>query len=511
MSSSPPSPQDAAFSHGVEGAYTNGYGSSIHSSKPTSTTSMVAIEQSASSNLSPRLMHVTMDGAQRRLRLEERSTSQPGSARKPPFTSSATKSMQESFILAAVRRQMEALEEKLGGQITRVQQQSDRLRDVALSRVDTKMGSVEALQPKVDRRLAELSGNYRGLSEELQAQIRRVDAVDARLAEWQSQFEEQIRNQLADVEQHHQQLASSVRLDHAANDDLFKRFNKRLLRLEGLLDEKAARADDAEQSLMNLHERISLLEELRQGDMLEKDGPAHTSAPVALDANMEARLSTVEILEAQLVEMCQRFETVQQELHDSQTRVEAQEERLRSLRTLFDTKEEHYRLLSDKIVRVDFDSKFKEVHTQLQDFGQCRSEHKEKLELLKKRFEEHDQLHDELQERLSRSRLPFSAGDGCSPGEADSAQLSFTVQENNARLVEVEATLEQLAAEFQAARADMELLPRVSSLVDTLQEIAPKVITQEQSLKELSEKVGGMAMAVRLEGGKQIAVEELHA
>merc|ERR1740121_2274408 len=148
------------------------------------------------------------------------------------------KAAQESAILTAVRRQMESMEEKLGGQIVRVQQQGDRLRDAAFSRVDSKMGSMEALQPKFDRKLAELSGNYKGLSDEMQAQIRRIDQMDTRLWEWRHTVEEEVRTKFAEVEQSHQHINSAIRLANATNEDSMKRITSRLRRLEGLVEER---------------------------------------------------------------------------------------------------------------------------------------------------------------------------------------------------------------------------------------------------------------------------------
>merc|ERR1740121_1900261 len=158
------------------------------------------------------------------------------------------KAAQESAILTAVRRQMESMEEKLGGQIVRVQQQGDRLRDAAFSRVDSKMGSMEALQPKLDRKLAELSGNYKGLSDEMQAQIRRIDQMDTRLWEWRHQLDDEVRTKFGEVEQSHQQINSQIRLASATHEDSLKRLNNRLRRLESLVEERLGHAEDTNQS-----------------------------------------------------------------------------------------------------------------------------------------------------------------------------------------------------------------------------------------------------------------------
>ncbi|CAK0885568.1 unnamed protein product, partial [Prorocentrum cordatum] len=72
-----------------------------------------------------------------------------------------SKAAHESAILSAVKQQMDALEDRLCSQIVRAQQQGDRVRDAAFSRVESKVATTEAAQPRVDRRLAELNGNYK--------------------------------------------------------------------------------------------------------------------------------------------------------------------------------------------------------------------------------------------------------------------------------------------------------------------------------------------------------------
>ncbi|CAE8625903.1 unnamed protein product, partial [Polarella glacialis] len=183
-----------------------------------------------------------------------RSGSNPGTGRSSNYSGVAgVHSLQESAILVAVRKQLEAMEEKFTAQINKVQQQSDRLRDAAFSRVDSKMSSMEALQPKLDRRLAELSGNYKGLSDEMQSQIRRIDQMDSRLWEWRHSFEEEIRAKFSELEQNHQQASSAVRLANATSEDSTKRVSRRLQRLEGLEQDRLVSSEDTTQSLLNLH------------------------------------------------------------------------------------------------------------------------------------------------------------------------------------------------------------------------------------------------------------------
>merc|ERR1719245_1909827 len=97
----------------------------------------------------------------------------------------SAKQAQDKEICSVVKRQMEALEEKFQLQIKGVQQQNERSRDSAVERMNSKMSAVELMQPKTERRLAELGGNVRGLSDEVKSTNSRIMESDARFWEWQ--------------------------------------------------------------------------------------------------------------------------------------------------------------------------------------------------------------------------------------------------------------------------------------------------------------------------------------
>lgn len=442
--------------------------------------------------------------AMQRMRFEAatRSGSTPSNAR---TTALVPRASHETAILTAMRRQMEALEEKLGGQMSRVQQQSDRLRDAAFSRVDQKMGSMEALQPKFDRRLAELSGNYKGLSDEMQAQIKRVDQLDSKLWEFRHQLEEEMRSKMAELEQNQQQASSAIRLASATSDDSIKRYNNRMVRLERLVEERLAYAEDTSQSLQNLHDRLSEVEGFRAQDLAicAVEAPKHVERSDPLEAAGDSAFLVA--LERRLADACQKIEMFQQESHELHIKVEAQEERLKSLRTRIETQEDHHRSLSDRVERVDPENRLKEVQGQLAEMSQGRIEHHERLELLHKRLESHEQVTDEISEVVRRLQVPSSvdaaeahaAGLAAADSSASEA-LAVDVQECLRRLCDAELRLGDLADDMQSAKADVELGPRVAILVDQLKQVAPKVMDQELCVRDLHEKVGRLEVEKRL-------------
>lgn len=435
-----------------------------------------------------------------RLRLE--AAQRAGSTGSTRMALGAARAAQDQAILTAVRRQMEALEEKLAGQISRVQQQSDRLRDAAYQRVDQKMASMEALQPKFDRRLAELSGNYKGLSDEMQAQIKRVDQLDSRLWEWRHQLEEDIRSKVSDIEQHQQKVSSSIRLANATNDDSLKRCHQRVLRLERLVEERLAHSEDTSQSLLQLHDRLSEVEGLRTHELalVSAEMPRSLREPVESAADSVALVA----LERRCAETSNKMDMFQQERHELHVRVEAQEERLKSLRTLIEAKEENHRSLSDRVERMDCEGRLKELQCQIQELERGRFEHAENLELLQRRLQSHEQVHDEVSEDIRRLQAappvervePAVVELGPGPDSA----LAVDVQECLRRLCDSESRLDAVTADLQAAQTEAELAPRMAALVEQLKHVAPKVMDQELCVRELHEKVGRLEVEVRMEG-----------
>jgi len=446
-----------------------------------------------------------------------RAGSTPGTARALGGGGIVKHAAQDSAILTAVRRQMEALEDKLSGQIGRVQQQSDRLRDAALTRVDSKMVTMEALQPKLDRRIAELSGNYKGLSDEMQAQIRRLDQMDSRLWEWRHQLEEEVRSKFVDIEQNYQRVSSSVRVMSATNEDLLKRHNQRVQRVEGILEERLQSTEEAHAGLMNLHERLEQVEQTRLQDLALVPVELESSRAIEAIGISSVDSASVMMVETRLSDACAKIDTIMEESRDAHARLEAQEERLKSLHTRVESREEHYRWLNDRVERTDWEGRFKEIKEKMQDFNQGRIQQSEDVQLLAKKLETSEQATEECTEQIRRFYMEkqlFAGGQETSPPrDASDFQagtvgetLSLDMRECTGRIDELQARSDQLTSEVESMRSDVALAPRVAALLDQLKDVAPKVIEQESCVRDLLEKVGKLevedTMKKTMEQGK---------
>eukprot|EP00930_Biecheleria_cincta_P082390 TRINITY_DN72128_c0_g1_i1.p1 TRINITY_DN72128_c0_g1~~TRINITY_DN72128_c0_g1_i1.p1 ORF type:complete len:604 (-),score=138.70 TRINITY_DN72128_c0_g1_i1:19-1830(-) len=434
-------------------------------------------------------------------------------SRTPPANGlAATGKVSESAIMAIVKNQLSSLEEKLSSQILRVQQQGDRWRDAAFSRVDSKMGAVESLQPKYDRRMAELSGNVRGLSDEMQSQLRRIDQMDSRLWEWRHQLEEELRSRLAEVEQALQQGSSAQRVAKATNEEALKKMSQRLLRVEGLVEEHHSHAEETTQGLMTLHSRIVDLEEFPslQGlphEELERAAVEQPTARSSLEsehtvAALDTRLTELNL---EVRETLQKLEQLQRESHDTQARVGMQEEKTKSLSAKLDTKDEQYRAMMDKFQDANMEGRLKALHAKVQDLDAASTDVVEKLQILQQRVENQEQDANSAASALRQPSPRFNRSGATTPkletsgdGPAASEEVTLAVnvmiaevRQCQVRLEGVEKDLGGVGEQVQVLMADQGLGVHVSALVSQLKDLVPKVIGHDSDIKSLQKCVFG--------------------
>jgi len=401
-------------------------------------------------------------------------------------------------LLAMVRRELEALEERLNTTIARASQLGDKKREDATTRIDQKLGTIEALQPKFDRRLAEHSGNYRGVSDEMQAQIKRVDQLDGRLWEWRHALEEEINKKFSQLEQNQDHATSAHRNLETLNEDNAKKHNLRMQQLESLVQDRMMHVEEHGQGLQGLHERLMEVESLRAESI--------AVAPRQLLDPLEFRESAVPssaiaALEGQLADACQRIEALQGDRHEMHVRVEAQEERMKSLRTLLDTREDKERHLTDRLERIDPDIKLREIKDAVSDIGRSHRGHVEYTQKMQKQLDDHVKVHEELGGHLramSAAQSPartLEDTEGSVPNEV----LAMELQDCLRRLGASEMKLHAMSADLDTAKADLDLGPRVAALVEQLKQVAPKVMDQEGVVRELHEKVGKLEVEVRMD------------
>jgi len=418
----------------------------------------------------------------------------------------AARASHETAILTAVRRQIDTFEEKVGSQINRMQQQEQKLREAGFMRVEEKMHATEGAQPRMDRRIAELTGNFKGLSDEMQSQIRRVDSVDERLWEWRHQMEEDFRTKFSELDQHFQKAQSSSRVMFTSFEDVQKKQHTRLQRIELDAGERLTVHEEVREGLLNLHSRLEVLEDRSSVQLQEPILPRQLDLPRDRGETrdeVENNSALLSLFDRRMGDMTEKVDRIIQDSIDLHQASKQHEVQLNSLRTHFDSREEQLRKVTERLENTDIDGRLEQFRRALEEERSDKVVVQEKLELLVHRIDDQEQSYDGLRNRhdqLLHSSLQLPGfGDNSPAGmeceiDLDSVAhrqggqgLGSAIEECMTRLAAAETSLEGLGADITSVREASDLGPRVGILVKQLTEIVPKVIEHERQIGDLSE------------------------
>jgi len=175
-----------------------------------------------------------------------------------------------------------------------------------------------------DRRIAELTGNLRAISDEMQEQIRRVDSMERRFWELRSQTNERIEHRCSELNRSVQRAfaeASSVQFCAKDFQEAEQRYRQRLKSLEQDADERKAKEQHAKDALLRVCARLDALSS--QVTLLNKpsgtrgESTAQVSSLEKAVENMQRQLSKQEEKWQALNELsAQRPEPLTRELED---------------------------------------------------------------------------------------------------------------------------------------------------------------------------------------------------
>ncbi|CAK9108621.1 Hypothetical protein SCF082_LOCUS50511 [Durusdinium trenchii] len=372
----------------------------------------------------------------------------------------------ETAVIAAVRRQCDIFEEKWEKKLR--QDRKDSTTGPSLDRLFDRVNALEAQQPRVEKRLAELDGKVKGLSDELQAQIRQVHLLDDRRWEWKQKLEEELANKCQALQQQMQALLSSSRTLSLEEESKQQRSWNTALEdgLKAAARERLAMQEEVHEGFVNVCERLAALEVQQiQEASLEKVtmGAAPSDVIVA------------EVTSKRLEDLEKRFEEALQDNFDIHQRHAAQEEQIRTLRTRFETREEQLRDLGERVERSDWDVKLTQIRQALQEDSQQRTLQNEQLELLTKRLEYQEQLVEDA--RFAVREMPAEMIEPVAVEEFDVA----------ASIALLEDQVKGLATEIKGLQELREDQLGLKPLVMQLKEISPKIIEHERCIRRLED------------------------
>lgn len=409
-------------------------------------------------------------------------------------------------MLAAMKQQverlMESLEDKLQNQLHR--EAVERQHHIA--RLEDKLKEMEGMKAFQDKKKAEFDGKLKGLSEELQTQIRRQDAVDARLYEFRRQMDDEFTKKHMQFEQQlHQKVSSSSRIVQSTTDEVHKKTDLRIMRHEQEIaatlqdvQERLAAMEDNHEHMVHFHTRLQAIEDSHASEVVDTMVPVAVAPrrgggdPLGLGEVDSSPL--LALFDRRMKDMSEKVERVHQDSLEMQSTCKEHEVELKTLRTLSDTREEHYRWLTDRVERTDWEQKLEQMRLTLQAEMDMKSEQNERLEVLARKVELQEQANEELHSRhkqllQAQRHGPWAGGLDCTVADAAhqlevEAAVAAAAASDPGRVLELEQRVDDVLAQIADLRGSNEGSPRrIESLVEELKRIVPTVI-------ELSERHG---------------------
>jgi chromosome segregation ATPase len=202
----------------------------------------------------------------------------------------------------AMRRQLEALEERLGASIGALQrqqltdrQEADSLAELSRGRLEDRLGRAEQQQVRLERRLCELAGQMTGFDNQAQERERRMEQLQDRFRTLQvslAQEQEMWHQRVSELGQDHKALAASFQAATNADEEAQRRHAQRVMHVEHQLEEQVRALEAVGREANTLSERLEVIEASRvsntsaQLDMVSA-GDHNTPAAIACSTDGE--------------------------------------------------------------------------------------------------------------------------------------------------------------------------------------------------------------------------------
>lgn len=291
------------------------------------------------------------------------------------------------------RREGQALDEKIGGQLRRVEdqiemqsRQSEKLQEVLYK----KAADAEVTQSRLERRVFELVGTVNGLSDETQRQVRRVEAMDARIAEFRHDLEEQFRQHFGELQTEVRSISSrcSARMSTAEQQQL-----RQQRQFEELESERHERGAELTGAVLELRERMEAMADAQESDAMAVARVHQEISPAASGgAGAEGLEEKCWHIEKQFTEIGWKLDQALSDLHDKTSRLADHEERLKGMRTKLDS-QDHYATFDERI-RHDWEARIDRMQRSVQEAIDGHGEQKVQIDLMRQQtneiFERHE-------------------------------------------------------------------------------------------------------------------------
>jgi len=190
---------------------------------------------------------------------------------------------------ARLQAQLSTMQDSVGKMILR----SEKLREAEFSRLEQKVNSGEITQSRLERRLAEVGGAVKGVTNEMEAQIRRTDMMDTSMHDFTRRLQEETQHRSLMLDQSLQDAVSKCHSAISASED---EQVQRSYRLDNRLKELEANSvgddgwrEEISAGLAQLYSSVEASKDLSR--VAVSDGPPGQSNSDSKDAQAAGHLN----------------------------------------------------------------------------------------------------------------------------------------------------------------------------------------------------------------------------
>mmetsp|Transcript_47964 Transcript_47964/g.102703 ORF Transcript_47964/g.102703 Transcript_47964/m.102703 type:complete len:811 (+) Transcript_47964:118-2550(+) len=402
----------------------------------------------------------------------------------------------ESALLQNIRRQVHDFEDRVSRQVLKIQQ------DFATFSKNAHKSEEAPTEAPLQRRVAELSGTVKGLHEEVQSQIGKINRLEQQTATSQSTFRQQIQSDLrtrfGDFEAELHKVTKSVKTTALDAEDNHKKLASKLLRLErDLVDHLPSNEDfDSTARMSTFEQRLS-----------QKEAP---TSPISMSEGRGTSMLQASplpefdstqfvVIDGKLKDVSARLETLFQELKESRSQLAQQQVEISSVRCFAERREEQ---AQSQLARLE---KISSIECELQRLQQAQKRTTEqaldqdnRLKQMTDRIDRHDELFEGRSDvgtpRKVESKEDVAAKEAAASRDANFERrvdtLETLLKDQQERATDLKSTIGLSSEEVASLRGKVEnLASRVQGLVEAQSDEETHRRSLQASMERLSQSV----------------------
>merc|ERR1712150_126539 len=158
--------------------------------------------------------------------------------------------------MGSLKRQIDAIEEKT----ISIESYFTNLHKAGFARLEEKISAMESQQHELSRHQAACAGTVKGVTDEMQTLIKRIDTNEGRFSSVQHRIRDDVGQSVESLAQNHRQIIAGIRSDISTQSERLNRLELELGRLPRV-------HDGIHQSHVDIWKRLNSMEDRHSEDV----------------------------------------------------------------------------------------------------------------------------------------------------------------------------------------------------------------------------------------------------